>query len=69
MLASASEDLFIDVAEVESGAKIIDIPIDAATFTCAWHPKQYLLAYACDDKDTYDRKKESGNLRVFGFSQ
>ena len=22
----------------------------APTFTVAWHPKKYLLAYACDDK-------------------
>lgn len=67
MLASASEDLLIDIAQVETGAKITDIPVEAATFTVAWHPKQYLLAYACDDKDKYDHKRDTGNLKVFGL--
>lgn len=68
LLASASEDLLIDIGEVETGEKVIDIPVEAATFTVAWHPKQYLLAYACDDKDAYDRKRDAGTLKVFGFS-
>ncbi|KAI5730532.1 hypothetical protein M8J76_014714 [Diaphorina citri] len=65
LIASGSEDLTIDIAHVESGKKVYDICIQAATFTVAWHPKQYLLAYACDDK--YDRKQDCGNLKVFGF--
>lgn len=67
MLAFASEDLVIDIAEVETGIKVADVVVEAATFTIAWHPSQYLLAYACDDKVAYDRKKDSGNLKVFGF--
>ncbi|XP_054265480.1 THO complex subunit 3 isoform X1 [Macrosteles quadrilineatus] len=67
LLASASEDLMIDIAEVETGAKVGDITVEAATFTVAWHPKLYLLAYACDDKDQYDRKRDTGNLKVYGF--
>uniref|UniRef100_A0A1B6MD23 Uncharacterized protein n=1 Tax=Graphocephala atropunctata TaxID=36148 RepID=A0A1B6MD23_9HEMI len=67
LLASASEDLIIDIAEVETGAKVGDISVEAATFTVAWHPKMYLLAYACDDKDQYDRKRDTGNLKVYGF--
>ncbi|KAI4477852.1 hypothetical protein M0802_011167 [Mischocyttarus mexicanus] len=68
LLAAASEDLVIDIGEVETGEKIADIPVEAATFTVAWHPKQYLLAYACDDKDTYDRKRDAGSLKVYGFA-
>lgn len=67
LLASASEDLVIDVGEVETGEKVVDIPVEAATFTVAWHPSQYLLAYACDDKDSYDRKRDAGSLKVYGF--
>ncbi|XP_026482820.1 THO complex subunit 3-like [Ctenocephalides felis] len=70
LLASASEDLLIDIGHTETGEKIADISVDAATFTVAWHPKQYLLAYACDDKDmssTYDRKRDAGTLKVWGF--
>uniref|UniRef100_A0A8D8UJR8 THO complex subunit 3 n=1 Tax=Cacopsylla melanoneura TaxID=428564 RepID=A0A8D8UJR8_9HEMI len=68
LIASGSEDLTIDIAHVESGKKVYDICVQAATFTVAWHPKQYLLAYACDDKEQYDRKQDCGNLKVFGFS-
>lgn len=67
LLASASEDLVIDIAEVASGEKVVDIPVESATFTVAWHPKQYFLAYACDDKDKYERKSDAGSLKVFGF--
>jgi THO complex subunit 3 len=34
----------------------------------AWHPKQYLLAFACDDKEQFDRKRDTGNLKVYGFT-
>lgn len=52
---------------VETGDKIADVSVEAATFTVAWHPSQYLLAYACDDKDSYDRKRDAGSLKVWGF--
>lgn len=68
LLASASEDLIIDIGFVETGDKIADISVEAATFTVAWHPSSYLLAYACDDKDNYDRKRDAGSLKVWGFS-
>ncbi|XP_062620543.1 THO complex subunit 3-like, partial [Saccostrea cucullata] len=67
MLASASEDLIIDIAEVDSGEKITEITCEAPTFTVAWHPKRPLLAYACDDRDTYDRNRDAGTVKVFGF--
>jgi THO complex subunit 3 len=67
LLASASEDLFIDVAEVSSGERVTEVAVEAPTFTVAWHPSSYLLAYACDDKESYDRKRDTGNLKVFGF--
>lgn len=67
LLASASEDLLIDIAFTETGDKVADIAVDSATFTVAWHPSQYLLAFACDDKDQYDRKRDAGTLKVWGF--
>ena len=30
-------------------------------------PPRYLLAYACDDKDKYDRERDQGSLKVWGF--
>ncbi|CAG5130331.1 unnamed protein product [Candidula unifasciata] len=63
MLASASEDLVIDIGEVETGEKLHQITCDSPTFTVAWHPKRNLLAYACDDR----RDRDAGIVRVFGF--
>eukprot|EP00794_Sanderia_malayensis_P015920 gene15920-17521_t len=64
MLASASEDLFIDIAMVETGERICEVNCIAPTFTVAWHPNKYLLAFACDDKDKHDR--DAGTVRLFG---
>lgn len=68
MLASASEDLVIDIADVETGEKIADVPCESPTFTVAWHPKRHLLAFACDDKDKYDRERDSGTVKLFGVA-
>uniref|UniRef100_A0A8C1WPS3 THO complex 3 n=1 Tax=Cyprinus carpio TaxID=7962 RepID=A0A8C1WPS3_CYPCA len=68
MLASASEDHFIDVAEVETGEKLWEIQCESPTFTVAWHPKRPLLAYACDDKEgKYDSNREAGTVKLFGL--
>ncbi len=58
----------IDIGHVETGEKITDVSVSSPTFTVAWHPKRYLLAYACDDKDKYDRDRDTGSLKVWGFS-
>ncbi|RXN35209.1 THO complex subunit 3 [Labeo rohita] len=68
MLASASEDHFIDIAEVETGEKLWEIQCESPTFTVAWHPKRPLLAYACDDKEgKYDSNREAGTVKLFGL--
>lgn len=65
LLASASEDHFIDIACIETGERVCDIKLESATFSIAFHPKQYLLAYACDDKK--DDSRDAGNFKVYGF--
>jgi len=67
LLASASEDMKIDIGHVESTERVAEISVDSPTFTVAWHPSRYLLAYACDDKDKYERDRDAGNLKVWGF--
>uniref|UniRef100_A0A8B9R5X8 THO complex 3 n=1 Tax=Astyanax mexicanus TaxID=7994 RepID=A0A8B9R5X8_ASTMX len=68
MLASASEDHFIDIAEVETGEKLWEVQCESPTFTVAWHPKRPLLAYACDDKEgKYDSNREAGTVKLFGL--
>jgi len=67
LLASASEDMKIDIGHVETTEKIAEIGVDSPTFTVAWHPSRYLLAYACDDKDKYERDRDAGSLKVWGF--
>ena len=65
MLASASEDLFIDISMVETGERVCEVTCTSPTFTVAWHPCEYLLAFACDDKDKHDR--DAGTVKVFGL--
>lgn len=65
LIASGSEDHIIDIGVVSSGEKVRQIPVEASVFTLAWHPRQYLLAYACDEQS--DRKRDTGTLKVFGF--
>lgn len=67
IVASASEDHFIDVSCIETGQKVCDIKLEAATFSIAFHPKQYLLAYACDDKK--ENGNDAGNFKVYGFTE
>jgi THO complex subunit 3 len=67
LLASASEDLMIDIASVDTGEKISEVPVEFPTFTVAWHPKRYLLAFACDDKETYNRDHDAGTVKLFGL--
>ncbi|EPQ07520.1 THO complex subunit 3 [Myotis brandtii] len=68
MLASASEDHFIDIAEVETGDKLWQVKCESPTFTVAWHPKRPLLAFACDDKDgKCDSSQEAGTVKLFGL--
>lgn len=53
---------------VREGEKIADVPCESPTFTVAWHPKRHLLAFACDDKDKYDRERDSGTVKLFGVA-
>ena len=36
LIASASEDLVIDIGEVSTGEKVTIIQVEAATFTVSW---------------------------------
>lgn len=64
-IAYASEDPFIDIANVETGRSIHQIPCKAAMNSVEWNPKYNLLAYAGDDKNKY--MTDEGVFRVFGF--
>ena len=65
MLASGSEDLLIDVSHTATGQRVVEIPLEAPTFTVAWHPRLNLLAFACDDKDESNR--DAGKVKLFGI--
>ncbi|KOB78215.1 Wd-repeat protein [Operophtera brumata] len=60
LLASASEDHIIDIGDTQT--------VQASTFTVSWHPSRYLVAFACDDKDAPERKRDAGNLKLWGMS-
>nr|CDS29489.2 tho complex subunit 3 [Hymenolepis microstoma] len=64
LIASASEDHFIDIGCVETGDQVYRLGTQAAaTFVLAWHPKHLLLTYSSEAK--YDR--DQGVIRMFGF--
>ncbi|KAF9100305.1 hypothetical protein BGX27_000451 [Mortierella sp. AM989] len=69
-IASASEDLAIDISLVESGESVHTVVCHAAMNTVAWHPSKYLLAYAGDEQEPRGPNNMAmvGNLRIFGFS-
>jgi len=71
LIASASEDLVVDIAHVETGELVYQIPVKASTFSVAWHPKRYLLAFACDDKygSGEDRERDAGLVKLFGVGR
>ncbi|MBA0597011.1 hypothetical protein Gotur_014794 [Gossypium turneri] len=64
-IASASEDLFIDISNVHTGRTVHQIPCRAAMNSVEWNPKYNLLAYAGDDKNKYSA--DEGVFRIFGF--
>lgn len=64
-IASASEDPFVDIANVETGRSVYQIPTKAPMNSVEWNPKYNLLAYAGDDKNKY--QNDEGVFRIFGF--
>jgi THO complex subunit 3 len=66
IIATASEDLYIDLAYTTTGEKISQISTQASTFTVAWHPNKHLLAYACEDKD-HKHDRDTGAIWLFGL--
>ncbi|OZJ06344.1 hypothetical protein BZG36_00714 [Bifiguratus adelaidae] len=70
-LASASEDLSIEISHVDSGKSVHKIACHASMNVVAWHPSKYLLAYAGDEeaRDPKTKRMEhAGNIRIFGFT-
>ena len=59
-LASASEDLCVDVADAEDGTCAYRIPTRAAMNSVRWSPTEYLLAYAGDDEKGGRGKEQRG---------
>jgi len=62
ILASGSEDTFIDVSYVPTCASIGQVPLDnpPANALC-WHPRANVLAYGADDKE---RDREYGSIKL-----
>lgn len=67
LIASASEDHFIDISSVTTGKNICEVKCESPTFTVAWHPKQHLLAFACDDKEKYKHDRDAGTVKLYGL--
>ena len=65
-LAMSSEDSFIGIFRVDSGALVYKIPTSVATNSLSWHTSKYLLAYASEEINQRSSFPE-GNFRVFGL--
>ncbi|KAL6044396.1 THO complex subunit 3, partial [Balamuthia mandrillaris] len=64
-IASASEDLVIDVSSVETGETVHSIQTRAAINSIAWNPRKNLLAFAETDQDKH-RPETFGNITLWG---
>ena len=53
------------------GEKVTEAPCESPTFTIAWHPKRYIIAYACDDKEkaSYGSERDRGSVKIYGISK
>lgn len=65
LLASGSEDHFIDVAHVETGEQVASIKCEASTLTIDWHPKYNVLAFASDDNAS---DRDVGTVKLWYLS-
>uniref|UniRef100_A0A0N4UYQ9 WD_REPEATS_REGION domain-containing protein n=1 Tax=Enterobius vermicularis TaxID=51028 RepID=A0A0N4UYQ9_ENTVE len=66
LIATASEDQFIDIAWAETGERVHELRVNAETFTCSWHPNEYLLAFA--SAPTNDSRDRDVTVKLFGFT-
>ncbi|KAM0936545.1 putative transcription factor WD40-like family [Dioscorea sansibarensis] len=64
-LASASEDTFVEITNVQTGRTAHQITCKSPMNSVEWNPKYNLLAYAGDDKNKY--QNDEGVFRIFGF--
>ncbi|KAE9550342.1 hypothetical protein FO519_006448 [Halicephalobus sp. NKZ332] len=66
LLATGSEDHFIDVAWTETGENVASVALTTEAYCVAWHPRVYLLAYAtAPDRESRDHRAA---VRVYGYS-
>ncbi len=52
---------------VLTSLQVCELPVENPTFSTAFHPTKNILAFACDDKDKYDRERDSGTLKLYGL--
>ena len=63
MLASGSEDPFMDVSMVDSGLSVAKVPVKGPVTSIAWHPRRKILAFSCEETDSRSNRHE-GNIRI-----
>ncbi|CAJ0570305.1 unnamed protein product, partial [Mesorhabditis spiculigera] len=63
LLAGASEDHHIDIAWTNTGGRVYEVKHDAETFSLAWHPVHYVLAYTGAE---HTSGREKPFVRIFG---
>jgi THO complex subunit 3 len=71
LLAAGSEDHCIDISWVETGERVWELKCDGASYTLAFHPRLYLLAFSCEERASssgYSSHRDGVNVKLFGLS-
>lgn len=64
-VASGSEDQFIDIASTQTGQQEAAIEVSSPTVTLDFHPKDYILAYALEEREYRD----VGTIKIVGLPE
>ncbi|PAA78352.1 hypothetical protein BOX15_Mlig010034g2 [Macrostomum lignano] len=67
LLAAGSEDHFIDISHSATGEQVLQHATKNSSFTLAWHPRCYLLAYGAD-RDKYHDARDAACVKTFSVA-
>uniref|UniRef100_A0A1I8FNM3 WD_REPEATS_REGION domain-containing protein n=1 Tax=Macrostomum lignano TaxID=282301 RepID=A0A1I8FNM3_9PLAT len=67
LLAAGSEDHFIDISHSATGEQVLQHATNNSSFTLAWHPRCYLLAYGAD-RDKYHDARDAACVKTFSVA-
>jgi THO complex subunit 3 len=67
LLATGSEDHFIDVADTSTGARVAKVSTGTVTNSLAWSPSEYMLAFVGDAQPSENDRHARNAIRIWGM--